>query len=62
MNLMNRAQAKPTVFALWRHCRDLFVTQPAPSIWFDPRPNRRVRINTWRRFEPKHSATVSRRG
>jgi hypothetical protein len=45
---MNRAQEKAIVFALWQHCRELFVTQPTPSIWFDPRPNRRVRRNVRR--------------
>jgi len=54
---MNQRKDKQTLFSLWQQCRDLFLTQPAPSIWFDPRPNRRVRINTWRRL-----ITTTRRG
>lgn len=45
---MNRVEENPTVFKLWQRCRDLLVTQPAPPIWFDLRPNRRVRRNVRR--------------
>ncbi len=62
MKTLNQPQEKSTVFVLWKHCRDLFVTQSAPSIWFDPRPDRRVRRNTWRRFGSQRCPTDSRCG
>lgn len=45
---MNRTTKNPTLFELWQRYCELFVTQPVPSIWFDPQPNRRVRRNARR--------------
>jgi hypothetical protein len=60
--MMNRTRGKPVVVALWKHCRFIFASQPAPWIWFDPRPGRRVRINVWRRFDAQRSTNGPRRG
>jgi len=46
---MHRHQPRHNPPTLWQRWRDLFATQPAPAVWFDPRPNRRVRRNRWRR-------------
>jgi len=49
---MHRNQPRFVVALFRERCRELFQTKPAPASWFDPRPNRRVRCNTWRRAEP----------
>jgi hypothetical protein len=48
MNAMKTNLPKPSLSALWRGCHDLLTSRPAPYAWFDPRPNRRIRLNLLR--------------
>jgi hypothetical protein len=52
MNSTKPTRPKANLFALWRDCRELLTSRPAPSIWFDPRPNRRIRLNLLRCSNP----------
>jgi len=45
MTTMKPTPPKPSLFALWRGCYDRLTSRPAPATWFDPCPNRRIRLN-----------------
>lgn len=60
MNALNQLPAVSATVNPWQLGRLLWVTQPAPAVWFDPRPDRRVHLNLWRRTTRKRPKTVAR--